>query len=81
MIKKTLRLIEEQIGIQLKLCDYFTGLRETRGTGERYFNVVLDVRTSESREYTNLEQYSKKYGSIRVEPNGFKRVAIFPNGA
>ena len=76
MIQKTLKLIKEQTGLDLELCDYFTGIKQHRG--QKYFNVVLKDRTSESRDFKTLELFAKKYKLIDVEPNGLQRVAIFP---
>ena len=76
-ISKTLTLIEEQIGLRLYLCDYFTGVRFM---GDRqYFNIVLRNNVSESVEYTQLVRFSDRFKTITVEPNGLKRVAIFFN--
>lgn len=78
MITETLKYIKEQIGLELKLCDYFTGIKETGD--EKYFNIILPQRTSESVDFDKLLKLANKYNTIRVEPNGLKRVAIFPNG-
>jgi hypothetical protein len=75
MITNILSEIKEQIGLDLNLCDYFTGVIDTnRG---KYFNVILNERTSDSQDYVKLERYSEKFKTISVEPNGLKRVAIF----
>lgn len=74
MITETLNFIEEQIGLKLGLCDYFTGI-ELSGE-KKYFNVLLSERTSESKDYVKLIKLSKK-SHLNVEPNGLKRVAIF----
>ena len=79
MINSTLKHIEEQIGLKLQLCDYFTGIRESNG--DKYLNVILPKRTSEAKEYTQLVRFSDRFKTIRVEPNGLNRVAIFFNGA
>lgn len=76
MINQTLDLIKEQTGLNLKLCDHFIGIKHSnRGL---YFNVILSTRISESKEYSILERFAKKFECIRVEPNGLDRVAIFP---
>ena len=75
--KNILDLIKEQIGLELNLCDYFTGIKEHNG--QKYFNVILSQRTSESKEYEELERFADKYKLIAVEPNGVNRVAIFQN--
>lgn len=74
-ITEVLEAIKEQLGLDLKLCDYFTGVKELGG--KQYFNVVLNKRVSESQDFTTLKRFSDKYKSINVEPNGINRVAIF----
>ena len=76
-IPETLELIKEQTGLELELCDYFTGIKEHNG--RKYFNVILSQRTSESKAYEVLKRFADKYKLISVEPNGVKRVAIFQN--
>jgi len=70
-----LGLIKEQTGLNLKLCGHFTGIKTFKG--EKYFNVELPERISQSKEFDKLEKFANKYGLIRVEPNGLNRVAIF----
>ena len=77
-ISETLEMIKEQTGLELELCDYFTGIKEHNG--RKYFNVILSQRTSESKEYDTLKRFADKYKLISVEPNGLKRVAVFQNG-
>ena len=77
-IPEILELIKDQTGLQLELCDYFTGIKNHNG--RKYFNVILSQRTSESKEYNILKRFADKYKLISVEPNGLRRVAIFPNG-
>lgn len=72
MIDQTLKLIKEQTGLNLILCDYFTGIKE-----HKYFNVILNQRISESKEYDLLKRFADKYKLISVEPNGLKRIAIY----
>ncbi len=76
-ISDTLYLIKEQTGLELELCDYFTGIKEHNG--RKYFNAILSQRTSEEKEYDKLKRFADKYKHILVEPNGLKRVAIFQN--
>lgn len=77
MILETLELIKKQTGLDLILCDYFTGLKKL---GDRnYFNVILSEKTSESLEFTKLKVFANKLNLISIEPNGLKRVAIFIN--
>ena len=71
----TLDLIKKQIGLELELCDYFTGIKEHNG--RKYFNVILSQRTSESKEYDKLKRFAEQYKIISVEPNGLRRVAVF----
>lgn len=75
MIEATLKLIKEQIGLDLKLCDYFTGIRSSQNG--LFFNVILKDRLPDSKEYAQLLSFSNKYKMIKVEPNGLRRVAIF----
>ena len=74
-IPETLELIKEQTGLELELCDYFTGIKEHNS--RKYFNVILSQRTSESKEYDVLKRFADKYKLISVIPNGLKRVAVF----
>lgn len=75
MIETILELIKTQTGLALTLCDYFTGIH---ALGEaHYFNVVLNERVSESTEFQTLQRFANTYSTIRVEPNGLHRVAIF----
>ena len=76
-IPETLELIKEQTGLELDLCDYFTGIKEHND--RKYFNVILSQITSESKEYDILKRFADKYKIISVEPNGLKRVAVFLN--
>ena len=76
-IAETLEMIEEQTGLKLQLCDFFTGVKQLNG--RKYFNVILPQRTSESKEYDTLKRFSDKYKLISIEPNGLNRVAIFQN--
>lgn len=74
-VMQTLQTIQEQTGVILTHCPDFPKLR-TRG-GVRFFNAVLQQRTTESNDMRKLEVYAKKYGTIRVSPNGLYRVAIY----
>lgn len=77
-ISDTLDLIKNQTGLDLELCDYFTGIKEMNG--RKYFNVILNQRTSESAEYDLLKRFADKYNLISIEPNGLRRVSVFQNG-
>ena len=74
-IAETLKMIKNQIGLDLNLCDHFTGMQEH--DGKKYFNIVLGQKTSESQEYASLLQFADRYQLISIEPNGVRRVAIF----
>lgn len=74
-IENTLSVIKEQIGLELILCEYFTGIRK-HGSKE-YFNVELKDRAWNSIEYTSLERLVQKGIVSKVEPNGVTRVAIY----
>lgn len=78
-ISETLDLIKQQTGLDLDLCDCFTGV--LRHNGRSYFNVVLSQIVSESNDYDLLQRFADKYKVISVEPNGLKRVAIFQHRA
>lgn len=76
--KNILDFIKEQIGLELNLCDYFMGIKEHNG--QKYFNVILSQRTSESQDFYKLKRFAEQYKLIKVEPNGLNRVAVFFNG-
>lgn len=75
MINYTLKLIKEQICIDLHLCYYFKGVREHNN--KKYFNVLLSQKLSESNDFEKLKEFERKYNIIKVEPNGVRRVAIY----
>ncbi len=67
--------IKEMIGIDLVPCDHFAGVNESkRGL---YFNVTLDTPVFISEEYNKLLYAAEKGFIEAVEPNGYKRLAIF----
>lgn len=74
-IKETLDLISEQTGLSLTHCNYFTGLCEY--SNGKYFNVMLDQPVFCSNVYDTLTRFANSKGIVRVEPNGYKRLAIF----
>jgi len=76
MIQETLNQIEQQIGLTLNPCTSFPGIHCLNGAS--YFNVEIPERVSESLQFMQLLSYSDKYRTIRVEPNGLNRIAIFP---
>ena len=76
MIENFLKYIKLQTGLNLLPCDYFTGIRFHKG--EKYFNILLKERISESQEFLTLEKFCNTYKTFRMEPNGLNRIAIFP---
>lgn len=74
---KILDIIKTQIGLKLNLCNYFTGINDFNG--KKYFNVVLNERTSESNDFQLLKNFCNQYKIISIEPNGVNRVAIIIN--
>jgi hypothetical protein len=74
-IETSLQMIKEQTGLNLKLDAHFSGIKEHKS--KKYFNVELDTPVFCSTEYNRLLAYSSKYKTIKVEPNGQKRLAIF----
>lgn len=75
MIEETLKLIKQHTGLELTLCDYFTGVQKSQKG--LYFNVVLNEPLFSSHAYTQLERFANQYGLIEITPNGYKRLAIF----
>ena len=75
-IAALLRFIKVYSGLTLHADEYFNGIKTRKG--KKYFNVELQQRISESIEFQQLERLSSNSGIItRVDPNGFRRVAIF----
>lgn len=75
MIKETLKHIEEQVGLKLTLCKHFSGVKEFNN--QKYFNIVLNDHISESKVFDRLKNFADKYKTIKIEQNGWKRVAVF----
>ena len=76
-MKEVLNLIKEQTGLSLDLCDYFTGIYEIKG--RKYFNIVLNEKIGESKDFDILQRFADKYNKIQIQPNGVRRVAIYSN--
>ena len=75
IIDENLNKINNELNLDLKLCNYFTGLRELN-EGEYYFNVLLDNEIA-TKEYNELIERIESLNFIsKVEPNGVTRVAI-----
>lgn len=75
-IESTLKLIEAQIGLKLKLENDRAILKRRRG--RKYFNVIMSTDLF-SAEYARLESFAIRYGIISLEINGHNKVAIFIN--
>ncbi|WP_312306499.1 hypothetical protein [Chryseobacterium sp.] len=76
LIMNKIEEIKKHIGVQLVPCEYFSGI-QTCDSGKKYFNVILQQRTSESDVFTKLLGLKKYKIVSKIEPNGLKRVAIF----
>lgn len=76
IINDTLELIHKQTGLKLELSEDFTGLQKHKN--QKYFNVEIKDRISESKEYDILLRFANQYKLIKVEPNGPNRLAIYP---
>lgn len=77
-IAYVLKFLKDQTGLTLTLCDSFTGIKDHNGN--KYFNVILKNRTSESAEYETLKRFADTYSSISIQPNGLNRISIFHSG-
>lgn len=73
--QKVLNKIKEQTGVELVLCDHFTGIKTHRG--RKYFNALLKEKVSESLDFDILLRYCAKYKDLYIEQNGVERIAIF----
>jgi len=75
-INEIVLFIKNQINVDLKLDDYFTGVQ--RFNDEIYFNILLEDRVWNTQVTKKLERISGKDQTIkRVEQNGINRLAIF----
>lgn len=75
LIKNKVEEIEKYLGVQLKLCKDSPGIYFHNGN--RYFNIILDTPVFNSIIYTKLLNILKTNIIKNVEPNGYKRLAIF----
>jgi hypothetical protein len=76
IINQVLTHIKDQIGIELELDEYFSGLQTYKK--ETFFNVELEKPTFQSHEADKLRvlaTQSRLITDIRV--NGYKRLAVF----
>ena len=76
-VETALQIIKNQTGLTLEPDTYFPGIKEH--LGKKYFNVEMDTPVFCATEYNRLLAYASKYKTISVEPNGYKRLAIFIN--
>lgn len=72
-IDNTLKYIEEQIGLKLKL---YSEYETYKWKGKTYFYVYVKDSIWTSDEYSKLESYSKIYNKINVMQSGYKRAGI-----
>jgi hypothetical protein len=73
-IQSTLEYIKNQLGIDLVLCDYFTGLRKFND--QYYFNIEVEKK-DEDRTIPALKRLSREYGVIKdIQSNGVTRWAV-----
>ena len=70
--KIMIKEIKEQTGLTLIVSQDLT-----KKFGKRFFTVEIKDNFSESNEVLILQQFSNKYKTIAIEPNGFKKLAIF----
>lgn len=75
----TVKYLKKQVGIDVKLCDHFTGIRGQENN--KFINIILKDQTCESKDYDLLISYIERYNSVfkHAEPNGMRRVALFFN--
>lgn len=78
IIKAVVDHVKSQIGVDLIIDDYFSGVRECKG--EKYFNIELGDPFFISEDVEKLSRISGDDRIIEsVQPNGNKRLAIFFN--
>ena len=63
--------IKEQTGLTLVVSKDLT-----KKFGKRFFSIELKEAFSESKEVAILQQFANRYKTIRLEPNGYKQLAI-----
>lgn len=68
-VQKTINMISEQTGITLTA---------TGKSTSKFFNVEIPARVSEWDKYDQLISFANRSGLIRIEPNGFCTLAIYP---
>jgi len=68
--------LKESVGINVKLCEYFAGIRNN--ANKKYINIIFKDRLWASKEYDILSQYIAKYKTnfSYIEPNGVRRAAL-----
>ena len=67
--------IKEFTGVSLVMCSDFPGIRIMNE--RKYFNVHTETPVFTSKTYDMLIRLKEKGIVKNVEPNGYKRIAIF----
>lgn len=76
IINSTLLFIKEHTGLALLLDERFCGLQYHNK--RVFFNVEIEEPCFESAEFERLLKISGSYRVVKsVEPNGYKRLAVF----
>ena len=75
IVADTLKMIKEQLGLDLKLAPNCKGLKTK--FGKKYFNVALESPLFCSKQFELLAQFSAQYGLIDVAPGGNMVATIF----
>lgn len=74
-IDEVMQQIKDHTGLNIILCDHFTGIRNY-ATREG-FNVILNEDICASREYGVLERLTKTGIISGIESNGVRRVVLY----
>ena len=69
-INKVIAEVKEQTGIEL--------VSSKKNNKRSFFYVDIPTMVSEWSEYDKLERYASQYKTIRIEPNGVNKIAIYP---
>lgn len=72
-----LKLISEQTGLNLSLCEDFKGIMQF--DGKSYFNIILPSRKGDCTVYQKLQRWADQYKLVSLMENGVRRIAVFPN--
>jgi len=74
-IENKLSEIKKHLGLELVKCDYFTGIQNHNG--KEYFNIITKNAISEDSLYYDLRSLIQVGILSKIEPNGYKRIALF----